>query len=68
MKSNNYQVLWTELTETQSEVVNGGDVVFNTSFFSKITDQINTAIVINSGNAIGVANSAGVVVFQSNQA
>ena len=68
MKSNNSQVLWTELTETQSEVVNGGAVVFNTSFFSKITDQINTAIVINSGNAIGVANSAGVVVFQSNQA
>lgn len=68
MKSNNSQVLWTELTETQSEVVNGGAIVFNTSFFSKITDQINTAIVLNSGNAIGSANSAGVAVFQSNQA
>jgi hypothetical protein len=68
MKSHNSQVLWTELTETQSEVVNGGAIVFNTSFFSKITDQINTAIVLNSGNAIGAANSAGVAVFQSNQA
>jgi len=68
MKSNNSQVMWTEMTETQSEVVNGGAIVFNTSFFSKITDQINTAIVVNSGNAIGVANSAGVNVFQSNQA
>jgi hypothetical protein len=68
MKSNNSQVLWTELTEIQSEVVNGGEILFNSSFFSKITDQINTAVVINSGNAIGVANSAGVTVFQSNQA
>ncbi len=68
MKSNNSESLWTELTETQSEAVNGGAIILNSSFLSKITDQLNQAIIVNSGNAIGIANSAGVVVIQSNQA
>jgi hypothetical protein len=68
MKSNNSQSLWIDLTETQSESVNGGAIILNSSSFSKITDQLNQAIIVNSGNAIGIANSAGVLVIQSNQA
>ena len=66
MKSNNSQVLWTELTETQSEVVNGGAIVFNRAFFSKLTEQSNLALIANSGNAIGFGNSAGVTSTQIN--
>jgi hypothetical protein len=68
MKSNNSVTIWTELTETQAETINGGAVNFNNSFFSKLTDQINTAIVVNSGNAIGNFNRAGVTVNQINRA
>jgi hypothetical protein len=68
MKSNNSLTIWTELTETQSEAVNGGVVAFNIADFSKLTDQINTAAVIASGNAIGAFNSAGASVTQSNRA
>ncbi len=66
MKFNNTQVLWTELTETQSELVNGGAVDFNRAFFSKLTSQENTALILNSGNAIGLANRAGVSSTQVN--
>ncbi len=68
MKSNNTQVLWTELTETQSELVNGGAVLFNSAFFSKLTDQENTALIANSGNAGFFANRAGVSSTQVNAA
>jgi hypothetical protein len=60
--------LWNEVTDTQSEAINGGVVAFNNSFFSKLTDQANAAAVIASGNAIGNFNSAGASVTQSNQA
>jgi hypothetical protein len=66
MKSNNSQSLWTELTETQSEAVNGGQVAFNSAFFSKLTDQSNVALIVNSGNAIGNFNRAGVSSTQIN--
>jgi hypothetical protein len=68
MKSNNSQSLWTNLTETQSEAVNGGQVEFNSAFFSKLTDQSNVAAIIASGNAIGNFNSAGVTSTQVNVA
>ena len=68
MKSNNSLTIWTELTETQSEAVNGGVVAFNIANFSKLTDQINAAAVINSGNALGNFNRAGASVTQSNVA
>ena len=68
MKSNNSQSLWTNLTETQAEAVNGGQVEFNSAFFSKLTDQSNVAAIIASGNAIGAFNSAGVSSTQRNQA
>jgi hypothetical protein len=66
MKFNNSQILWTELTEIQSEVVNGGAVDFNSAFFSKLTEQDNTALIANSGNALGFANRAGVSSTQVN--
>jgi len=66
MKSNNSQSLWTNLTETQSEAVNGGQVDFNSAFFSKLTDQTNAAAIIASGNAIGNFNRAGVSSTQIN--
>jgi hypothetical protein len=68
MKSNHTQVLWTELTETQSELVNGGAVLFNSAFFSKLTSQENTALIANSGNAGSFANLAGVSSTQVNAA
>jgi len=68
MKSNNSQSLWTNLTETQSEAVNGGAVEFNSAFFSKLTDQTNAAAIIASGNAIGNFNRAGVSSTQINVA
>jgi hypothetical protein len=66
MKSNNSQSLWTNLTETQSETVNGGQVAFNSAFFSKLTDQSNAAAILASGNAIGSFNSGGVTSSQTN--
>ena len=68
MKSNNSQTLWTDLTETQAEAVNGGLVLGNFADFSKLTDQSNAAAIIASGNAIGAFNSAGVSSTQRNQA
>jgi hypothetical protein len=68
MKSNNSQTLWTDLTETQAEAVNGGLVLGNIADFSKLTDQTNAAAIIASGNAIGAFNIAGVTSTQSNQA
>ncbi len=68
MKSNNIQILWTDLTETQAETVNGGLVLGNFASFSKLTDQANAAAIIASGNAIGAFNSAGVTSTQRNQA
>jgi hypothetical protein len=68
MKSNNSQNLWAELTETQSETINGGYIAFNIAIASKLTDQNNGALVLASGNALGFANSAGVVVAQTNVA
>jgi hypothetical protein len=68
MKSNNSQILWTDLTETQAETVNGGAVDFNSAFFSKLTDQTNAAAILASGNAIGAFNSAGVTSTQVNVA
>lgn len=66
MTSYNSQNLWTELTETQTETINGGAIAFNTAFFSKLTYQNNGAIVIASGNAIGFGNTAGVAIIQTN--
>ncbi len=57
MKSNNSQTLWTNLTETQSEAVNGGQVAFNSAFFSKLTDQSNVAAIIAAA-LLGIAVSA----------
>ena len=68
MKSNNSQTLWTNLTETQSEAVNGGLVLGNFASFSKLTDQANAAAILASGNAIGAFNSGGVSSTQRNQA
>jgi hypothetical protein len=66
LKFHNSQVLWTELTETQSEVVNGGATEFNRAFFSEFVDQNNQALIANSGNALGFANRAGVSSTQVN--
>jgi hypothetical protein len=68
MKSNNSQTLWTDLTETQAEAVNGGLVLGNIADFSKLTDQSNVAAIIASGNALGFGNIAGVSSTQRNQA
>jgi phosphodiesterase/alkaline phosphatase D-like protein len=68
MKSNNSQTLWTNLTETQAEAVNGGLVLGNIADFSKLTDQSNAAAILASGNAIGAFNSAGVTSTQINVA
>jgi hypothetical protein len=68
MKSDNSQNLWIELTETQTETINGGEIAFNFAFASKLTDQNNGALVLASGNAIGFGNRAGVLVVQTNVA
>lgn len=68
MKNNNSQNIWVELTDSQSEQVNGGAILFNYSFLSKLTDQNNGAITIASGNAIGIFNSAGAAIVQTNVA
>lgn len=60
--------LWNEVTETQAEAINGGQVVGNFAFVSKLTSQSNAAAIINSGNAIGAFNSAGVTSTQVNVA
>jgi len=65
MKSDNYQI-WTELTETQTEAINGGVITFNIAIASKLTYQDNGALVLTSGNAIGFGNTAGVVIVQTN--
>jgi hypothetical protein len=66
MTSDNSQNLWTELTETQTETINGGVIAFNIAYFSKLTYQNNGALVIASGNAIGFGNTAGVAIVQTN--
>jgi len=60
--------LWNEVTEAQAEAINGGQVVGNFAFVSKLTSQSNAAAIINSGNAIGAFNSAGVTSTQVNVA
>lgn len=65
MKFRNSQI-WIELSETQSEQINGGAILFNYSFLSKLTTQENGAITISSGNAIGIFNAAGVAIVQTN--
>ena len=66
MTSYNSQNLWTELTEPQTEAINGGLIFRNIAFFSKLTYQNNGALVIASGNAIGFGNTAGVAIVQTN--
>ncbi len=66
MKSYNSQHLWTELTETQTEAINGGLIAFNIAIASKLTYQNNGALVIASGNALGFGNAAGVAIVQTN--
>ncbi len=68
MTSYNSQNLWTELTETQTETINGGLIVGNIAIASKLTYQENGALVLASGNAIGFGNTAGVLVAQANVA
>ena len=65
MKSRNSQI-WIELSETQSEQMNGGAILFNYSFLSKLTTQENGAITVSSGNAIGIFNAAGIAMVQTN--
>lgn len=68
MTNNTSVQFWNDLTETQSEAINGGVVVGNFAFLSKLTSQNNGAIVAFSGNAVGVFNAGGVVVGQINAA
>jgi hypothetical protein len=60
--------LWNEVTEAQAETINGGQVIGNFAFASKLTSQSNAAAIIASGNAIGNFNSAGVTSTQVNVA
>lgn len=68
MTSYKSQLLWTELTETQTETINGGLIFGNIAIGSKLTYQENGALVLNSGNAIFFGNRAGVLVSQTNVA
>jgi hypothetical protein len=69
MTANNMTVkLWNEVTEAQAEAINGGAIIGNFAFVSKLTDQANTAAIIASGNASGSFNSAGVTSTQVNVA
>ena len=68
MTSYNSQNLWTDLTETQTETINGGVIAFNIAIASKLTYQNSGALVIASGNAIGLGNTGGVGVVQTNVA
>ena len=65
MKSYNFQI-WTELTEAQTEAINGGLIIANIAIASKLTYQDNGALVLASGNAIGFGNTAGVAIVQTN--
>lgn len=66
MTSYKSQLLWTELTETQTETINGGLIFGNIAIASKLTYQENGALVLNSGNAVFFGNRAGVLVGQAN--
>ena len=67
--TNNISVkFWNDLTEVQSEAINGGVVIGNFALFSKLTSQNNGAIVAFSGNAVGILNTGGVIVSQTNVA
>lgn len=68
MTNNTSVKFWNDLTETQSESINGGQIIGNLAFLSKLTSQNNGAIVAFSGNAVGVLNAGGVVVAQTNVA
>lgn len=68
MTNNTSVKLWNDLTETQAETINGGQVIGNFALFSKLTSQENGAIVAFSGNAGGIFNTAGVAVVQTNVA
>ena len=68
MTNNTSVKFWNDLTETQSESINGGQVIGNFALFSKLTSQNNGAIVAFSGNAVGILNAGGVVVAQTNVA
>jgi hypothetical protein len=60
--------LWNEVTEAQAETINGGEIVGNFAFVSKLTDQANAAAIIASGNTIGAFNRGGVSSSQVNVA
>jgi hypothetical protein len=66
MKNNSSQNIWVELTDSQSEQVSGGAVLFKYSFLSKFTDKNNGAITIASGNEIGLFNPDGSAICQIN--
>jgi hypothetical protein len=66
MKNNNSQNIWVELTDSQSEQVSGGAVLFKYSFLSKLTDKNNGAITIASGNEIGIFSTDGAAICQTN--
>jgi len=68
MTNNTSVKFWNDLTETQSESINGGQIIGNFAFLSKLTSQNNGAIVAFSGNAVGVLNAGGVIVAQTNVA
>ncbi len=68
MTNNTSVKFWNDLTETQSESINGGQVIGNLAILSKLTSQNNGAIVAFSGNADGILNAGGVVVAQANVA
>ncbi len=68
MTNNTSVKFWNDLTEAQSESINGGVVIGNFAAFSKLTSQNNGAIVAFSGNAVGIFNAGGVVVAQTNVA
>ena len=68
MTNNTSVKFWNDLIETQSESINGGQVIRNFAFLSKLTSQNNGAVVAFSGNAVGILNAGGVVVAQTNVA
>jgi hypothetical protein len=66
MKNNNYQNIWVELTDSQSEHVSGGTMLKKHSFLYKFVDKNNGAITIASGNEIGILNLDGAAICQTN--
>ncbi len=68
MTNNTSVKFWNDLTETQSESINGGVVIGNFAVLSKLTSQNNGAVVAFSGNAVGILNFGGVGVVQTNVA